>query len=81
MREYSWLPRSCRFWTRRLCRIPPQNWLGNASDPGQDGFARAGAVEDLDVLITDQKADQEVMDRIQELGVKVIVAKTEEAQT
>ncbi|MEC0255869.1 MULTISPECIES: DeoR/GlpR family DNA-binding transcription regulator [Paenibacillus] len=45
---------------------------------GQDGFARAGSVEDLDVLITDQKADQEVMDRIQELGVKVIVAKTEE---
>lgn len=49
---------------------------------GQDGFARAGAVEDLDVLITDHKADQGVMDRIQELGVKVIVAKTEEvAQT
>lgn len=45
---------------------------------GHDGFARAGAVEDLDVLITDQKADQETMARIQELGVKIVVAKTEE---
>ncbi|AVV59112.1 DeoR/GlpR transcriptional regulator [Paenibacillus glucanolyticus] len=48
---------------------------------GQDGFAKAGAVEDLDVLITDEKADQEVVKRIQETGVKVVVAKTEESSS
>ncbi|WP_152393852.1 DeoR/GlpR family DNA-binding transcription regulator [Paenibacillus guangzhouensis] len=47
---------------------------------GQDGFAKAGQIEDLDVLITDDQADQEVIERIRLLGVKVITAQGIESE-
>jgi len=52
--------------SRRRIGIATHQVLGN------DGFAKAGKIEDLDVLITDDKADREVIERIQSLGVKVI---------
>lgn len=42
---------------------------------GNEGFAKAGRIEDLDLLITDEDADPEAIERIQALGVKVIVAR------
>lgn len=45
---------------------------------GSDGFAKAGSVQDLDLLITDWDADPEAIERIRALGVKVIVAAMEE---
>jgi len=47
---------------------------------GHDGFAKAGQIEDLDVLITDDQADQEVIERIRLLGVKVITAQGIESE-
>jgi DeoR/GlpR family transcriptional regulator of sugar metabolism len=41
---------------------------------GNDGFAKAGRIEELDLLITDGNADQEAIERIKSLGVQVIVA-------
>ncbi|SDC95894.1 transcriptional regulator, DeoR family [Paenibacillus sp. CF095] len=40
---------------------------------GSDGFAKAGRIEDLDLLITDENADPEAIEKIKELGIKVIV--------
>lgn len=45
---------------------------------GNDGFAKAGLIQDLDVLVTDWDADPEAIDRIRALGVKVVVAQKEE---
>lgn len=42
---------------------------------GSDGFAKAGRIEDLDLLITDEDADPETIERIRALGVQVVVAK------
>jgi hypothetical protein len=39
---------------------------------------KAGLIEDLDLLITDLDADPEAIERIRSIGVKVIVAQTEE---
>jgi DeoR/GlpR family transcriptional regulator of sugar metabolism len=44
---------------------------------GNDGFAKAGPIDVLDVLITDEETDQEVLEKIQALGVKVVVAQGE----
>lgn len=44
---------------------------------GNDGFAKVGNMEDVDVLITDEDADAETIERIKALGVSVIVAATE----
>lgn len=54
--------------SRRRIGIATHHSLGN------DGFAKAGRIEDLDLLITDQDADPEAIVRIEALGVKVIVA-------
>ncbi|WP_222126771.1 hypothetical protein [Paenibacillus sp. 32O-W] len=54
--------------SRRRIGIATLHSLGN------DGFAKAGRIEDLDLLITDQDADPEAIVRIEALGVKVIVA-------
>ncbi|WP_192043647.1 DeoR/GlpR family DNA-binding transcription regulator [Paenibacillus rhizovicinus] len=58
--------------SRRRIGITTHRSLGN------DGFARAGQIGDLDMLITDWDADPEAIERIQTLGVKVIVAQKDE---
>ncbi|SDE20274.1 transcriptional regulator, DeoR family [Paenibacillus sp. UNCCL117] len=58
--------------SRRRIGIATHHSLGN------EGFAKAGRIEDLDLLITDEDADPEAIERIQALGVKVIVAQLEE---
>ncbi|MBM7566325.1 DeoR/GlpR family DNA-binding transcription regulator [Paenibacillus sacheonensis] len=58
--------------SRRRIGITTHRSLGN------DGFAKAGLIEDLDVLVTDWDADPEAIERIQALGVKVVVAQDEE---
>jgi DeoR/GlpR family transcriptional regulator of sugar metabolism len=57
--------------SRRRIGIATHHSLGNG------GFAKAGRIEDLDLLITDEDADPEAIERIQALGVKVIVAQLE----
>ncbi|OPA78794.1 DeoR family transcriptional regulator [Paenibacillus selenitireducens] len=57
--------------SRRRIGIATHHSLGN------EGFAKAGRIEDLDLLITDEDADPEAIERIQALGVKVIVAQVE----
>lgn len=47
---------------------------------GNDGFARVGSTEDLDLLITDEQADQEVVERIKALGVEVRIAQVEDVE-
>lgn len=47
---------------------------------GNDAFAKAVPIENLDLLITDEDADPEAIERIQALGVKVIVAETESGE-
>lgn len=58
--------------SRRRIGIATYRSLGN------DGFAKAGRIEDLDVLVTDWEADPEAIERIQALGVKVVVAQKED---
>lgn len=58
--------------SRRHIGITTHHSLGN------DGFAKAGKVEDLDLLITDEDADPDAIERIKERGVKVVIAQTEE---
>lgn len=58
--------------SRRCIGIATHHSLGNV------GFAKAGRIEDLDLLITDEDADPEAIERIQALGVKVIVAQVED---
>ncbi len=41
---------------------------------GNDAFAKAGPAQELDLLITDEDADLEAIERIRALGVKVLVA-------
>ncbi|SFJ22077.1 transcriptional regulator, DeoR family [Paenibacillus sp. UNC496MF] len=45
---------------------------------GNDGFAKTGGVEGLDLLVTDGDADPDAVERIRALGVKVVVAQAEE---
>lgn len=59
--------------SRRRIGITTHHSLGN------DGFAKAGRIEDLDLLITDWDADPEAIEKIQALGVKVIVAQMEQS--
>ncbi|NBD25203.1 DeoR/GlpR family DNA-binding transcription regulator [Paenibacillus glycinis] len=58
--------------SRRRIGVTTHRSLGN------DGFARAGGIEDLDLLITDWDADPEAIERIQALGVKVVAAQLED---
>lgn len=58
--------------SRRRIGIATHHSIGN------DGFAKAGFTQDLDLLITDEKADQEVVERIQALGVEVRIAQVED---
>lgn len=60
--------------SRRRIGITTHHSLGN------DGFAKAGLIEDLDLLITDWDADPEAIERIRALGVKVIVAQKDESE-
>lgn len=60
--------------SRRRIGIATHHSLGN------DGFAKAGQIEDLDILITDWDADPEAIERIRVLGVKVIVAQMEDSE-
>ncbi|WP_115996079.1 DeoR/GlpR family DNA-binding transcription regulator [Cohnella lupini] len=53
--------------------------IGTHHSLGNDGFAKAGRIEDLDLLITDEDADPEAIERIRALGVKVIVAQVEDS--
>lgn len=57
--------------SRRCIGIATHHSLGN------EGFAKAGRIEELDLLITDVDADPEAIERIQTLGVKVVVAQLE----
>ncbi|WP_219838888.1 DeoR/GlpR family DNA-binding transcription regulator [Paenibacillus sp. R14(2021)] len=63
--------RSVSAVSRRRIGITTHHSLGN------DGFAKVGPIEDLDLLITDEDADPEAIERIRALGVQVIVAQTE----
>ncbi|WP_188996065.1 DeoR/GlpR family DNA-binding transcription regulator [Paenibacillus nasutitermitis] len=54
--------------SRRRIGIAMHHSLGN------EGFAKAGRIEDLDLLITDEDADPEAIERIQALGIKVVIA-------
>lgn len=54
--------------SRRRIGIATYHSLGN------EGFAKAGPIENLDILITDEEADPEAIERIRALGVKVIIA-------
>ncbi|MFC5649516.1 DeoR/GlpR family DNA-binding transcription regulator [Paenibacillus solisilvae] len=60
--------------SRRRIGITTHHSLGN------DGFAKAGMIEDLDLLITDEDADPEAIERIRALGVKVIVAQVDDSE-
>ena len=60
--------------SRRRIGIATHHSLGN------DGFAKAGQIENLDLLITDWDADPEAIERIRSLGVKVIVSQMEESE-
>lgn len=51
--------------------------LASHASIGNDGFAKAGSIEDLDLLITDEEAEAETIERIKLLDVNVIVAKVE----
>lgn len=57
--------------SRRRIGIATHHTLGN------EGFAKAGRIEDLDLLVTDEDADPVTIQRIQALGIKVIVAQVE----
>jgi DeoR/GlpR family transcriptional regulator of sugar metabolism len=48
--------------------------LADSSKVGKVAFARAGGVEELDVLITDTGADRSFVKRVEKLGVRVIRA-------
>lgn len=54
--------------SRRNIGIATHHVLGN------EGFAKSGPIENLDLLITDEEADPEAIERIQARGVKVIIA-------
>jgi DeoR/GlpR family transcriptional regulator of sugar metabolism len=58
--------------SRRRIGIATHHSLGN------EGFAKASQIEDLDLLITDEDADPEAIGRIEALGVKVIVVQRED---
>jgi DeoR/GlpR family transcriptional regulator of sugar metabolism len=60
--------------TRRRIGIATHHAIGN------DGFAKVGPVQDLDVLITDWDADIEAIERIRAIGVKVIIAPLEDGK-
>lgn len=57
---------------RRHIGIATHHILGN------EGFAKVGPIENLDILITDEDADPEAIERIQALGVKVVIARVED---
>lgn len=57
--------------SRRLIGLATHHALGN------DAFAKSVPIQDLDLLITDEEADPEAIERIRALEVKVIVAKQE----
>lgn len=52
--------------------------LASPTTIGNDGFAKIGSIEDADLLITSEEADEETISRIMSLGVNVITSKTEE---
>ncbi|NIK77825.1 DeoR/GlpR family transcriptional regulator of sugar metabolism [Paenibacillus castaneae] len=58
--------------SRQLIGLATHHTLGN------DAFAKALPIEELDLLITDEEADPEAIERIRALGVSVIVAHTED---
>jgi len=58
--------------SRRCIGIATHHSLGNS------GFSKAGRIEDLDLLITDENGNPEAIERIQALGVKVMLAQLEE---
>jgi DeoR family transcriptional regulator of aga operon len=47
--------------------------LADSSKIGQRGFARICEVEDIDILITDNGISEEAKQRIEKLGVKLII--------
>lgn len=44
---------------------------------GTDAFAKSGPIQGLDLIITDEDADPEAIERIRALGVKVVIAQLE----
>ena len=47
--------------------------LSDSSKIGQRGFARICEVGDIDILITDSGISDEIRQRIEQLGVKLII--------
>ena len=47
--------------------------LSDSSKIGQRGFARICEVEDIDILITDSGISEEARQRIEKLGVNLII--------
>jgi DeoR/GlpR family transcriptional regulator of sugar metabolism len=54
--------------SRRVIGLATHHVMGN------DSFAKAGPVDVLDILITDEETDQDVLEKIRSMGVNVIVA-------
>ncbi|TCZ74027.1 DeoR/GlpR transcriptional regulator [Paenibacillus albiflavus] len=59
--------------SRRKIGIITYHYVGN------EGFANAGRIEDLDALITNEDADPEAIELIRERGVNVILTKVEQS--
>lgn len=62
---------------RDLSIMEDQGLLKKTHGGAIPSIAKAGRIEDLDLLITDEDADPEATKQIQALGVKVIVAQLE----
>ena len=54
--------------------------LADSSKIGRPSFASLGRISLIDTLITDDKIDTAAAARIEELGVKIIIASTEESR-
>ena len=62
--------------TRRMMRAASQVVvLADSSKFGQRGFGRICALEDIDVIVTDERIPEQMVSIIEEAGVDLIIAK------
>ena len=48
--------------------------LADSSKFGRRGFAKISGLEDIDIIITDSKIPQFVANKIEEMGIELIIA-------
>jgi len=51
--------------------------LADSSKFGRRGFAKIGGIEDIDMIITDDHITPSQKEKIEELGIDLIIAKPE----